>query len=131
MESYLRFFIFSFFANNSSIDSSDVKRPPFDAPRQDESNELFHYFLIMGWRDNAVLKLIKKYCPVTFDTLLYMYIKTLWRLTFSLDGVFFSDTVNIRRLFVITSGRVLFYYDIANPGMVSDHEIRSHESQFS
>ena len=35
------FFIFSFFANNSlSIDSSDVKRPPFDAPRHVESNVL-------------------------------------------------------------------------------------------
>ena len=35
------FFYFEFIANNSlSIDSSDVKRPPFDAPHQGESNEL-------------------------------------------------------------------------------------------
>src|ERR1700748_1192680 len=35
------FFSFEFFANNSlSIDSRDIKRPPFDASRQGESNEL-------------------------------------------------------------------------------------------
>ena len=34
-------FYFYLFANNSlSIGSIDVKRPPFDAPRQGESNEL-------------------------------------------------------------------------------------------